>query len=574
MSSRRRRFEDAFNVFTGRNVSITSQRLEEMEIELESLALAYDGIRTKGPGIMIPEPTGAGWGARFGESIDNVGREFASTREPVGVRVTSHVATDIFDNWFTVTDVKGDKGDKDLNSKVQAVMEAFKVRQQLIRACDFERTYGTSVIVFGYDDEPDALMLKEPLPDDRAALNIMQLYAYSKPRLTQIFKVTETTDPRLGLPKAYEINQNLAQSIIYNWTRVEHCATRLRDHPFFGESSLDPIWDDMTVYRNVRWGVGQTMFRVGGGVPVIKLKGTPAQVTAWQSEGRFKNLHQRTYMVLGLEESFEFKGAQGSALNPTPYVEASIESISIGSNIPKVQLRGAQAGSLSGSETNLKEYFGFISSLQTLWNPTVKNILHRFMETGQIETTAEDVVITWNPSFKMSEIDLARISLQNAMANKNMLSYMTIDEVRARDKLDPMEDEQGKVCPGLLELQAKLMRPQTRGLSTVRELTGDEVVNAPKFVKVMLEDKIIALQPRVISGEVNREKALELVRGYIIEYQMLTERAAIDIMTEKTGKTIQRLPEESKAFYETQSDYYMKYFEKLLDDWLKVGGYV
>ena len=573
MSSRRKRFDDAFNVLTGRNVSITPQRLEAMEIELASLATAYDAIRTKGPGIMIPEPTGAGWGARFGEMIDDVGREFASTREPVGVRVTSHVATDIFDNWFTVKDVKGDAGDKDLDSKVQAVMEEFRVKQQLIRACDFERTYGTSVIVFGYDDEEDATSLRNPLPENRASLNIMQLYAYSKPRLTEIFKVIDTTDPRLGLPKAYSVNQNLTSNIIYNWTRVEHCATRLRDHPFFGESSLDPIWDDMTVYRNVRWGVGQTMFRVGGGVPVIKLKGTPAEVAAWVAEGRFKNLHQRTYMVLGLEESFEFKGAQGAALNPTPYIEASIESVSIGSNIPKVQLRGAQAGSLSGSETNLKEYYGFISSLQTLWNPTVKNTIHRFMETGQIETTAEDFVITWKPSFKMSEIDIARIEFQNTLANKNRLSYMTIDEVRARDKLLPMEDGKGEVCPGLLELQARLMRPEMSS-QTRLESTGDEVVNAPKFVKVMLEDKIIALQPRVISGEVNREKALEIVKGYILEYQQMTERAAIDIMTEKTGKPISRLPEESKAFYEAQSDYYMKYFIKLLDDWLKVGGHV
>jgi len=573
MSRRGSRFNDAFNVLTGRDLAISSQRLETMEIELSSLSKAYDAIRSKGPGMMIPEPTGAGWGARFGEYIDDQGREFASHREPVGVRVTSHVATDVFDNWFKVEDIKGAEGDKDLDSKVQAVLEQFKVRQQLIRACDFERTYGTSVIVVGYNDVSDATKLRTPVT---GSPQIIQLYAYSKQRMTEIFKVTDTADPRLGQPKIYKINQNLGFDILYNWTRIVHCATRLREHPFFGVSSLDPIWDDMTVYRNIRWGAGQTMFRVGGGFPVIKLSGTPAEVSAWEKEGRFRNLHQRTYMVMGLTEEFEFAGAKGSALNPKEYIESSVESISIGSSIPKVQLRGAQAGSLSGSETNLKEYYSFISSLQTLWNDVVKDIINRFIESKQIDTTATGYKITWNPSFTLSDIDMSRIALQTTIANKNRLSYQTVDEVRALDKLDPLPDQKGEVVPGLMELEIKLLKPQPLG-ATANPVAGpatygDQITTAPKFVKVMLEDKIIALQPRVTSGEVDRETALELVKGYILDYQMLSEKAAIDVITERTGKPIQRLPNEAKDFYEGQADYYLKYFEKLLDDWLKVGG--
>ncbi|NHV60260.1 MAG: hypothetical protein HA492_02450 [Candidatus Verstraetearchaeota archaeon] len=45
------------------------------------------------------------------------------------------------------------------------------------------------------------------------------------------------------------------------------------DHTWKGISTLEPVWDDLTVLRNIRWGTGQTMYRYGSGFLVVTVKG-------------------------------------------------------------------------------------------------------------------------------------------------------------------------------------------------------------------------------------------------------------------------------------------------------------
>ena len=58
---------------------------------------------TEGAAIRIPV-TYMGRGAKFGETILDSNRKFASQREPIGFRIVDTVAEDIWDNWFAAED--------------------------------------------------------------------------------------------------------------------------------------------------------------------------------------------------------------------------------------------------------------------------------------------------------------------------------------------------------------------------------------------------------------------------------------------------------------------------------------
>ena len=150
----------------------------------------------------------------------------------------------------------------------------------------------------------------------------------------------------------------------------------------------------------------------------------------------------------------EWIGAKGKALDPEPYVNISLESLSCGSRIPVSHLRGATAGTLAGSEVNDREYWGGIAMQQSLLERTIWDLLDKLMETGQIEPV-EDYNLVWPPGFELSDQTVAEIELREAQAQKLMLSWMTLDEVRKKQGLVPLPDGAGQIVPNLVQPEPK-----------------------------------------------------------------------------------------------------------------------
>jgi hypothetical protein len=74
---------------------------------------------------------------------------FSSQREPVIKWLVYWVASDIFDNWFEIIDPLNPE-DRSLNEAVQPVLLELKAKTQLTRLIQFERRYGTAVMMCAY----------------------------------------------------------------------------------------------------------------------------------------------------------------------------------------------------------------------------------------------------------------------------------------------------------------------------------------------------------------------------------------------------------------------------------------
>ena len=218
-------------------------------------------------------------------------------------------------------------------------------------------------------------------------------------------------------------------------------------------SVLEPIYDDLTILRNIRWGLGQTIFRFGSGFPHVKVKGAKKKdLEDLEAGQQFKNLQARTYFLSSDTTELEFKGAAGKALNPEPYYAPILENIAAGSGVPLAILRGAQAGALTGSEVNEREYFKLISDAQSRYEPAVRQLIDALIECGQIRykwNVQRGYRIVWLGAFEMSEQTKAAVELQKAQACDLKLGWMTVDEVRAEQDLKELPDGSGKVVLGL-----------------------------------------------------------------------------------------------------------------------------
>jgi len=315
----------------------------------------------RGRGIWIPRTGTAGGGGEFGAEILDEDRTFAVTREPVAHRIVFTVAHDIFDNWFKL-ELEGKEQDDTFNKQVQNELSQLKAKQEFMRMSVFERAYGWAVIVLGYLDGAESLA--EPSENPKG---LREIKAYSPLQIKRVDEVKNRESPRFGLPEYYNIKQQgIASYLKVHYTRAVHFVNRLIDHDYRGLSTLDPVWDDLVTLRNIRWGMGQTIYRYGSGFPDITFTGAEkSDIDTFIASGAFSNLSARTYFVHNENQELDFKGLQGRALDPMNYYLPIMENISAGSGIPLAILRGVQAGALTGSEVNQQEYYGLISDEQS-----------------------------------------------------------------------------------------------------------------------------------------------------------------------------------------------------------------
>jgi hypothetical protein len=460
--------------------------------------------------IKIPA-TDTSYGAGFGDTIADTDRAFAAEREPVAHFLTYGVAADITEKWFIVNDPDTEEADPALDRTVQDALTELEFKKHLTEAIESERIYGKSLIVCGFSDAQTISALKQPL---RKGSELLQLAVYPATKNAQkikeyeVWKKDENPDSsRYGEPVLYRLHRGGGSYLMVHYTRV--CEIQTRSN---ATSVLDPVWDDITCGRNIRWGASQWMYRTGGGFPCIGFPAgtTGEQLEAYHTSGAFRNLMSRTALFYAQNSAQEntgmiidFKGLAGHALDPKPFFQTNLEQIAVATGIPQAKLIGAQAGQVTGSEVNMQDYFKVISREQQKLEKSVRWIIDKLAQSGQLtlvkaavdkssdnyhidllkrmlrkvikrdyrHKTAKNYIIEWNSAFELSELAQADIELKQEQANQARLEYMTVDEVRAisQYQLDPLPDGEG----------AKLKAPSLPFGNEEEKEVGDSYVVTP-----------------------------------------------------------------------------------------------
>jgi len=383
----------------------------------------------------------------FGAAIPDGERVFASQREPVLKWLVSYVASDIYDNGFRVVEV-GNEDDDTLDDAVQKALLELKAKKKLTRLTVFERRWGTSILLLAYSTTEDKVDWKAPLYNEEGLLNaevkLLQITPYPWNKVTVTKTIKDASDLRYGQPEYYNITRgNEATPLEVHWTRVIHDAPRLDEHPFEGLSVMDPLWDDATGWRNIRWALYQMLWRYGMGYPHFQFEGaTQKDIDDWEAAGGLTDFFVRGVLLSNEKASVKFVGLEGATVQPKEYVEMAYGSMAMASRISQDILTGVSAGAVTGSEVNLREYAKLISNEQSDIESVPIELIRRLMETGQVDFDYENKAFTleWKEAFELTEIDQARVRLQESMAGRNETEYLKLDEVRKRAGEKPLPE--------------------------------------------------------------------------------------------------------------------------------------
>ena len=370
---------------------------------------------------------------------------FAAMREPVAKRVVVDVAFDILAKGFKIEE-EAEEPNPEWSRQVSRVLDELDTKDKLRELVIFERLYGWAALglsIIDYGEDPS-----KPVQNPR---KVTSLTVFSDHNCTihSSDEENSTESERAGLPNHYTVKIGSKQKKIH-CTRMIHFASRRMGHPWRGIPALAVLYSDLTAYRNAREQIVHTIKTHAGGFADITLKGKKSQrqLEKFEQDNNLANLDSRTRFVHDNNSRIDWIGAKGKALDPGPYVDVSLESLSCGSRIPVSHLKGATAGTIAGSEVNDREYWGGIAMQQSLLERTIWDLIDLLMETGQI-ARVEDYNIAWPPGFELSDQTIADIKLKEAQAHKLQLDWMTVDEVRADQGLDPLPDGTGQIVISL-----------------------------------------------------------------------------------------------------------------------------
>lgn len=380
------------------------------------------------------------------------------------------------------------------------------------------------------------------------------LQVYSKP---DVSKVEENEDPESEnylYPEYITLNISQSSQRIHV-SRFLWTSTRLVDHRYQGVSALENVYDDINALRRMRWSLALTMLRHGSGFPDVKLLGASiADVNAFIASGQFDNLNAMRYFVHNENQELNFKGAQGETLNPSVYILPIFESISAGTRIPVSILRGAQAGALTGSEVNEREYAQLLSSIQSQYERVVKQLVTAIMNVRGLKGNFK---IAWNSIIELDEKTRAEIDNIKERTNVLKTNYMTVNEVRQGALGEEKDIEGGDVVLSLVKGQTSM--PQG-SLSA----TGDQAETIS--LQKQLETALKQLLDDVRNGKLTTDQAVMAADLRIEEHISRMRKIVQANLERKLGKPIGDLSPEVQRQFVTMKKGYLSDFKRILTD--------
>jgi len=163
--------------------------------------------------------------------------------------------------------------------------------------------------------------------------------------------------------------------------------------------------------------------------------GTRKEVTEWLNA--LEKLKEAGRFVASDRVNFQFHEA-GKALDIKPYSEHLIYQIAGGVGVPYTVLLGAGAGTLSTSETNLRDYYSDLKDLQTRLTPIIRFLFD--LELANKGMDGADYTVEWREIYadEQSEADVLS---RKALAIEKLINVgiITVDEARDILGLPPME---------------------------------------------------------------------------------------------------------------------------------------
>ena len=345
----------------------------------------------------------------------------------LGRKIVNKQANDTFKRWFII-----DSENQGIIDAIEEINKEFNMKQ--LATDSFKRTYlfGYTTWAFGYDDGAEEI--NEPLQNPR---EIEYIEILSKDNIKEIHLNEDENDENYGEIDHYNLYPFKAGGTVerpMHASRAEHFIFSTLGKDPYGLSEFEAAYNCLYVLTNNLWSTGQAFYRYAGGFPIITVpKAASNDVTIGEMQDQMANVNTRTGQVLPEGYEMDFKGAQGTALNPSLYFGTVIKELAGIVDIPENILLGLQQGRVTGSDIDYKSYYDHISgSYQDPFTNHFMKIYKRFQDIGRIPEG--EFTIKWLPIMSTTELQKATTRKMVAEADKIEIEsgVTTAEEIRKR----------------------------------------------------------------------------------------------------------------------------------------------
>lgn len=143
------------------------------------------------------------------------------------------------------------------------------------------------------------------------------------------------------------------------------------------QSMLTPAMRGLKVTDDILWSTGQSFFRQAAGYTHLSIekprviKGADGiiqnEVKYLQDNNVLQKITGGTGFISDERAKLEVKGIQGTKLTAIEHWNIGLQAVSMALEIPWQLLVGSNAGSVSGSETNIKDFYGDLTAFREVW---------------------------------------------------------------------------------------------------------------------------------------------------------------------------------------------------------------
>jgi len=177
-----------------------------------------------------------------------------------------------------------------------------------------------------------------------------------------------------------------------------------------GDSVLLQSYNILKGLKKGNWAIMQTLFRYAAKLYHVELPEDADQEDYDNAIESMDNLNAKSEIVTPNGYSIEDYQTDGQ-LQPREYFDVLFDQICANNEMTKSVLFGTQSGTVSGSETDIKNYFNMVERLRNIvFTTIIKEFVERSYQLQDNRTGNQyeaQFQIEWGPLFKLSEIDMA-----------------------------------------------------------------------------------------------------------------------------------------------------------------------
>ena len=369
--------------------------------------------------------------------------------------VVDIIPNDMIKEWFNLNGEISPEEHADIDRVIRKTL----LREKLIDGLKWGRLYGGAaglILIKGQENSLDQpLELDSIMPNSYKGLMIMDRWQGITPNMGL---VTDMSDPDFGLPEYYEISTGDGRVMV---AKVHH--SRIvrfigRKLPFleelaevyWGESEIEPIYDDIVLYDNIMHNMGNLTFRANLDTMEVQNLDQLFAATSTEQQKRFWNVMQAqsvaksNFGIQLINKGDQIHNQQYAFTGFDHVTEAAQLNLSAKTHIPMTKLFGrSPAGLSSTGEGDLRNYYDIVDGeRESKLRPVLEGILPIICMSA-IGKVPEDLDIMFPSLWTPNATEIADIASKKTSTIINAFQAGMLNLGPAQQELKKLSDETG-----------------------------------------------------------------------------------------------------------------------------------